>query len=72
MHNRRASLVCLTLLALAGCATDRSDYQATKPIDVSPIRIGAGDRLGMDLARTDHAIAGAEAHDRALASHPDD
>jgi len=36
-----------------------------------PVRLGAGDSLGMNLHRTDHAIAEAAAREQTLASHPE-
>lgn len=72
MLKLRACLVGLLVITAAGCASDSKQAQAPTPLDVAPLHLGAGDRLGLQLGRTDHAIAGAEARDRALASHPDD
>jgi len=71
MQKLRAMLAGLSIVTLGACASEEK-AEAPRPMNVDPIHIGAGDHLGMQLGRTDRAVAGAEARDRALASHPED
>ena len=68
---RRVLIVAagLGVAALAGCASS-APAARSGPAD-GPVRLGAGDSLGMNLHRTDHEIARVKSREPTLAAHPD-
>ena len=72
MTKFRAALATLSILTLAGCATEPQVSEAPATAISGPVKLGAGDSIGRSLTRMDRAIAGAQTRNRTLAAHPDE